>query len=295
MRVAAFAEWSFGRDMRLTQALGDMMAAEYSIRPHRLKSDVDLNRTVCAFSGPAPAVFAILELMTEMVFPTIDLQHHTGLHPRIGALDVCDLCVSPDDETGQIELEADIERYALFAVRRWSIPVVLTERSERTRPEQEILEMRRGGFGSLLERRLRSDYGPNQVHPLLGVLMIGQRPYNLRIEVQVESEATVCQELAEQLSSDNLNETAPFPGVAATTFFLPTLGRSILRLDLRLPDFVGVDELMDWIHHWLHQRGGGVKGAQWEGFVRSRDLEFARSVTTHEEQVLDGAMGDHAF
>lgn len=295
MRVAAFAEWSFGRDVRLTQAIGDMMAAEMSIRPHRLKSDVDLNRTVCAFSGLAPAVFGILELMTEMIFPSIDLQHHTGLHPRIGALDVCDLIVAPDTEANQIELEADIEKFAFFAVRRWSMPVVLTERSERLRPENEIIEMRSGGFGTLLERTIRSDYGPNQVHPLLGVLMIGQRPYNVRIEVQIEAGPLVCQELVDCLSSESLSESAPFPGVAAATYFLPTLGCSILQLDLRLPDFVSVDELMDWIHHWLHQHGGTVKGAQWEGFVRNKDLEFARSVTTHEEQILDGAMGDHAF
>src|SRR4030066_1446358 len=51
-------------------------------------SDLDHNRTVLTFVGPPDAVEQAAFLSIAKAAELIDLDHHTGEHPRIGATDV---------------------------------------------------------------------------------------------------------------------------------------------------------------------------------------------------------------
>src|SRR5512135_150590 len=52
-------------------------------------SDLDHNRTVVTFAGPPEAVEEAAFRAIQKAASLIDLDHHTGEHPRIGATDVC--------------------------------------------------------------------------------------------------------------------------------------------------------------------------------------------------------------
>jgi len=97
MRILTVPNWSFGRGPSLLGSLKEAMAwAEVSV--HYAASDYDHNRTVTAFSGTPAALEDALIRMAELVFGWVDLRGHDGVHPRVGALDVCPIvALDPDD------------------------------------------------------------------------------------------------------------------------------------------------------------------------------------------------------
>jgi glutamate formiminotransferase/formiminotetrahydrofolate cyclodeaminase len=140
-------------------------------------SDVDHNRTVLTFAGPPAAVeeaaFRAIRTASEL----IDLDAHTGEHPRIGATDVCpfvplsgitiDECVSMAKRLG--------ERVG----RELDIPVYLYE-AAATRPERVNLEnIRRGQYEALkaeieTDPARQPDFGPARLGKA-GATVIGAR------------------------------------------------------------------------------------------------------------------------
>ena len=48
----------------------------------------DAHRTVLTLIGPIEGVFAAIEALLDLALEHIDMRHHEGSHPRIGAIDV---------------------------------------------------------------------------------------------------------------------------------------------------------------------------------------------------------------
>ncbi|HXQ35554.1 MAG TPA: hypothetical protein VN843_16165, partial [Anaerolineales bacterium] len=78
-------------EARRPEVIDQIAAAITSVEGARLldrSSDLDHNRTVLTFAGPPEAVeeaaFRAIQTASEL----IDLNNHTGEHPRIGATDV---------------------------------------------------------------------------------------------------------------------------------------------------------------------------------------------------------------
>jgi glutamate formiminotransferase / formiminotetrahydrofolate cyclodeaminase len=140
-------------------------------------SDLDHNRTVLTFVGPPVAVEEAAFRSIAKAAELINLDHHTGEHPRIGATDVVPFvpisgltmqdCVQIANHLGQrvgVEL---------------NIPVYLYEEAA-TRPERTNLEnLRRGQYEALKQEmgvkpERDPDFGPKAVGPA-GATVIGAR------------------------------------------------------------------------------------------------------------------------
>jgi glutamate formiminotransferase/formiminotetrahydrofolate cyclodeaminase len=146
-------------------------------------SDLDHNRTVLTFAGSPvgveEAAFRAIKTASEL----IDLDQHTGAHPRLGATDVC-----PFVPLGSATMEdcvAIAQRLGQRVGSELGIPVYLYE-AAATRPERTNLEnIRKGQYEGLklalsgaegteeLERR-KPDYGPSKL-PKAGATVIGAR------------------------------------------------------------------------------------------------------------------------
>ncbi len=113
-------------------------------------SDADHNRTVLTFVGePEPveqAAFNAIKVAAQL----IDLDHHTGQHPRIGATDVCPFV--PVSGVTLEECVAMAKRVGQRVGDELGIPVYLYE-AAATRPERTNLEnIRRGPIRSIESR-----------------------------------------------------------------------------------------------------------------------------------------------
>jgi glutamate formiminotransferase len=136
--------FSEGRRPEVIAQIRDAIAAVESVHVLDVSSDPSHNRTVVTFVVGAEhavdAAFAGIRAARDL----IDLNHHTGEHPRIGAADVVPFIPleGATMEDGVAAARALGERVG----RELEIPVFLYERAA-TRPDRENLaDVRRGEF-----------------------------------------------------------------------------------------------------------------------------------------------------
>lgn len=178
--VECVPNFSEGRNPETINAIRDAIASAEGAVVLNVSSDADHNRTVVTFvAAPehaAEAAFRGIKKASEL----IDLNTHSGEHPRIGATDVCPF----------IPLEGASMEDCIVLARtlgervgnELGIPVFLYERAA-TRPDRtNLADIRRGEFElAKIEigkdpKRL-PDFGPNHVHATAGATVIGARPF----------------------------------------------------------------------------------------------------------------------
>ena len=110
-------------------------------------SDLDHNRTVLTFAGPPEAVEEAAFLAIKTASELIDLNLHSGQHPRIGATDVVPFV--PISDTTMDDCIAMAKRLGERVGGDLQIPVYLYE-AAATRPDRINLEnIRRGQYEGL--------------------------------------------------------------------------------------------------------------------------------------------------
>jgi len=167
-------------EARRPEVIDQIVAAIQSVSEVKLldrSSDLDHNRTVLTFAGsPAgveEAAFRAIKTASEV----IDLNQHTGEHPRIGATDVCPFV--PLSGVTMDDCIAIAKRLGERVGRELNIPVYLYE-DAATRPERANLENIRKGQYEGLKTEIESDpnrapdFGPAKLG-IAGATVIGAR------------------------------------------------------------------------------------------------------------------------
>lgn len=140
-------------------------------------SDLDHNRTVITFVGPPDEVEEAAFRSIQKAAQLINLDEHTGEHPRIGATDVV-----PFVPISDIEMKDCIEiakRLGQRVGNDLKIPVYLYEEAAVS-PERQNLENIRHGQYELLKSEIQTnpsrlpDFGPSQLGTA-GATVIGAR------------------------------------------------------------------------------------------------------------------------
>ncbi|TET81967.1 MAG: glutamate formimidoyltransferase [Anaerolineales bacterium] len=152
--------------------------------------DTDHNRSVVTFAGPpeavAQAAFSSIKVAAEL----IDLDHHQGEHPRIGATDVVPFV--PISGVTMAECVAMAHALGKRVGDELGIPVYLYEKAA-TRPDRVNLEdIRRGEYEGLKETigvdpDRAPDYGPNCLGTA-GATVIGARHPLIAFNVYLTTE-----------------------------------------------------------------------------------------------------------
>jgi glutamate formiminotransferase/formiminotetrahydrofolate cyclodeaminase len=167
-------------EARRPEVIDQIVAAITSVEGARLldrSSDLDHNRTVLTYAGSPEAVeeaaFRAIKTASEL----IDLNKHTGEHPRIGATDVCPFV--PLSGATMEDCIAMAKRLGERVGKELNIPVYLYE-AAATRPERTNLEnIRRGQYEGLKVEiesnpERKPDYGPAKLGSA-GATVIGAR------------------------------------------------------------------------------------------------------------------------
>lgn len=284
MRVLTVPNWSFGRDRSLLEKFQSVLEL-HRVEVHYLASDVDHNRTVSAFSGEHLDVSRALIDLCETAFPAIDLNRHTGVHPRIGALDVCPF-VAPWGCDAD-EMEAWVDQVGSEIADRFDVPVFLYEKSEKGRHEADLPALRKGGFGSLLGRELAPDFGPTAAHPRLGATILGWRDFLVAMNVDIDTvDVSYVRGLAKRARSLRAEGDPRFLGVRALGLPLPSRELCQLSLNLTLPDITPVDPIIEWVQEQCVAQGLRVVGPELVGVIRDLDMEHATRLPVKAEQVV---------
>ena len=162
-------------------------------------SDLDHNRTVLTFAGPPEAVEEAAFLSIKTASELIDLNLHSGQHPRIGATDVVPFV--PISDTTMEECIAMAKRLGERVGGDLQIPVYLYE-AAATRPDRMNLEnIRRGQYEGLkaeieTDPDRKPDFGPAKLGTA-GATVIGARNPLIAFNVYLTTaEVTIAKKIA---------------------------------------------------------------------------------------------------
>jgi glutamate formiminotransferase / 5-formyltetrahydrofolate cyclo-ligase len=178
--VECVPNFSEGRRREVVEEIMQAIASVTGVTLLDSEMDADHNRCVLTFAGEPEPVMEAAFRAVQKGSQLIDLNHHKGEHPRMGAADVV-----PFVPVEGLSLE-DCAELARQTGRRigeeLGIPVFLYE-AAATRPDRVILaDVRRGEFEGLRERigkdpARKPDFGPERSHATAGATAVGARRF----------------------------------------------------------------------------------------------------------------------
>jgi glutamate formiminotransferase/formiminotetrahydrofolate cyclodeaminase len=178
-RFESVPNFSEGRDAAKVESLAAEARAVPGVTVLDVEMNADHNRCVISLVGEGPALVEADLRMIRKAIATIDLTHHQGEHPRMGAADVVPfipLGAATMDEAVQLSLD--------LAQRVWTelqLPVYLYGTAARRPERADLAAVRKGEFEGIRDTIANDparapDFGPPKVHPTAGIVAIGARP-----------------------------------------------------------------------------------------------------------------------
>ena len=266
MLVESVPNYSEGRRPEVVDRLAGAIAATRGAYLLDRTSDVSHNRSVLTLAGEAGPVEAALESTIEVAIREIDMERHTGEHPRIGAVDVI-----PFVPLGDTTIDDCVGLARTFGHRiaeRFELPVYLYARAAMRPDRVRLVDVRRGGYEGLRDEIGRPgrepDFGPARTHPRAGAVAVGARPFLIAWNINLES-ADV--ELAKRIARRVRESGGGLPAVQANGFMIEELGCA--QVSMNLLDFATTPIWRAWeaVRELAVEEGIGLRESELIGLA----------------------------
>ncbi|MBW2072951.1 MAG: glutamate formimidoyltransferase [Deltaproteobacteria bacterium] len=185
--VECVPNFSEGRRPEVIEAIVEPLRKKKGCWLVDYRADQDHNRLVATVVGaPAAVEDAVLEA-ARVAIAKIDLESHSGGHPRIGAVDVI-----PFVPLRNISMEECVSRSRSFGSRYYEetgVPVYFYEEAA-LRPDRRKLETIRKGQYEALKAEVskperQPDVGEARLHATAGATVIGARKFLVAFNVNL--------------------------------------------------------------------------------------------------------------
>ncbi len=232
--VEAVPNFSEGRRIEVVDKLAAAVQAFPGAHLLDRTSDASHNRSVLTIAGEPAAVLEALERTVAVAVSEIDMEHHVGEHPRIGAVDVVPFVpLAGATMADCIELA---RTFGAAVAERFSIPVYLYGEAATSPARQRLAYVRRGQYEGLKthigEPDRAPDFGPVKVHATAGAMAVGARPFLIAYNINLDSRDV---ELAKRIARRIRESSGGLPRVQANGFWIEELG--LAQVSMNLLDF----------------------------------------------------------
>ena len=245
--------FSEGRDAAVIDAIGAALAAHARVLD--LHTDADHNRSVFTLVGDEDELVEALVAGIGVAKERIDLSAHDGAHPRIGAADVVPFVpLRPED----------LERARAAALRagdrigtELELPVFVYDP-----PARGPAFYRRPGLQERIDAgEVTPDFGPSQLHPTAGGVILGARRPLIAFNVNLRGDLSVAREVAALVREKG----GGFPGVRALGLDLPRQGLVQVSMNVEDWEAAALHDIVARIEQEATARGGEVVGSELVG------------------------------
>lgn len=204
--VECIPNFSEARRPEVVAEIIDAVAAVPGVTVLDHHSDVDHNRTVLTFIGNPDAVEQAAYVGIAKAAKLIDLNVHTGEHPRIGATDVVPFV--PISGVTMVECVEMARRLAKRVSDTLGIPVYLYEEAATRADRRNLEDIRKGEFEGLkseiaTDPYREPDFGPKVLGPA-GATVVGARQvliaYNIFLTT---SDVSIAEKIARRVRNSS--------------------------------------------------------------------------------------------
>jgi glutamate formiminotransferase len=245
--------FSEGRDRATIDAIANALAQHARLLD--VHADADHNRSVFTLVGSEDELVEALVAGVLVARERIDLSGHEGAHPRIGAADVVPFVPIRPSDLERAERAARV-------LGELGLPVFLY-----APPARGPAFYRRGGSTELARRlesgELMPDFGPAELHPRAGAVLVGARPPLIAFNVNLRAPLDVAREVAAVVRESG----GGFRGLRALGFDLPRAGLVQVSMNVEDWEAAPLGEVVARIAAETERRGGEVVGSELVGLM----------------------------
>ena len=266
--IEAVPNISEGRRVEVVRAAIEAIEAVPHVRVLDWSSDASHNRSVITMAGEADPLRAAVLRLFEVAVKRIDLRRHSGVHPRIGAVDVV-----PFVPLGGVSMEACIElahATGRDVAERLHLPILLYE-AAATAPARRLLEhVRRGQFEGLAARLAQPvwapDYGPRRPHPSAGAAAIGARGPLVAFNVNLASRNL---DAARRIARTVRASGGGLPHLKAMGVHLSSAPRDTVQVSMNLTDYrkTPLSAVLERVSLEAEREGVEIAGTELVGLI----------------------------
>jgi glutamate formiminotransferase len=238
-------------------------------------TDPDHNRSVLTLAGQADQVAEAALALARAALTAIDLWGHSGVHPRLGAVDVVPFVPLEPGDTGStagpqgLEGAGEVARaWGERAAKELGVPVFFYGAADPA--GRALPDLRRTAF-----RERRPDFGPSEPHPTAGAMAVGARPVLVAINCELaagggglEADLAVARAVAREVRERD----GGLPGVRALGFALESKGRAQVSMNLTDLASTGVEAACESVRREATERGGDVTAVELVGLLPAAEL-----------------------
>ena len=273
--VECVPNFSEGRDPQKVEAIIQALLAGPDVYLLDKEMDADHNRCVITLVGTREQIGEAALRGIGRAVELIDLNHHQGAHPRLGATDVVPFVpisgVTIDDCIRIAEWVAE------EAWRHFRVPTYLYEAASR-KPERKNLEnIRRGQFEGVREEvrtnpERQPDFGEAELHPTAGATVVGARKFLIAYNINLNTAEVG---LAKTIAKEIRASSGGFPCVKAMGVDL--VARGLAQVSMNLTDFetTSIGTVFDAVTREAANAGVTVVGSEIVGLIPRKALEDA--------------------
>lgn len=264
--VETVPNFSEGRDLAKVERIVAAFRGKVGVTLLDYQTDEDHNRSVItAVGAPAAIKEAVLEAIGIAV-EVIDMTHHQGQHPRMGAVDVVPFIPI---RNMTIEEAVEISReVAREAAAKYNLPVFLYEASASRAERRNLSDIRKGQFEGMAEKikhpDWRPDYGPAQIHPTAGVAAIGARMPLVAFNVNLGTDRL---EIADSIARKVRHLSGGFRYCKALGIELKDRGMVQVSMNLTNTSKTSIYRVLEMIRVEARRYGVNVVGSEIVGLV----------------------------
>jgi glutamate formiminotransferase/formiminotetrahydrofolate cyclodeaminase len=290
--VECIPNFSEGRDEAKVEQLVVAIRSVPGVVMLDREMDASHHRSVLTFAGEPEAVLEAAFRAAQKAVELIDLNTHSGEHPRMGAIDVL-----PFVPIKGVSMEHCVElarRAGERIARELKVPVYLYEKAA-TRPDRvNLADVRRGEFEGLRQEieinpARQPDFGEAKIHPTAGAVAVGARPPLIAYNVNL---ATTDLSIAKKIAKAVRGRDGGLQYVKALGFELKERGQ--VQVSMNLVNYEGspIFRAFEMVKREAERYGVAVASSEIVGLVPQAALNacsefYLRLENFSDNQVLE--------
>ncbi len=193
---------SEGKDMEKIKAITNEAKSTKGVYLLDVYTGDSTNRTVLTLAGNPDAIKKAIYKIFEKTSELIDMRKHRGVHPRIGAVDVCPFIPVRDMTMEEcIDIARDVGKKV---AEELSIPIYLYGESATSEKRKNLSNIRKGEYEGLKEKlknpEWKPDFGEAKFNEKSGASIIGARDFLIAFNINLNTkEKKIANVIAEKI------------------------------------------------------------------------------------------------
>ena len=234
--IECIPNFSEGRDSKIVKSIVDAAARAEGVKILDFSMDSDHNRSVLTFIGSPEATLRGAIAACDRTAELIDMRRHSGVHPRIGAVDVVPFV--PLEGADMSDAVETAHRFGHMFSRKNNVPVYFYGEAALDQERKKLADIRRGQYEGLRDKMSDPAWVPDispdgpAFNPRLGATAVGARKPLIAFNINLKSNDI---KLARDIAGSIRHSSGGFKHVQALGVLLES--KNIAQVSMNLTDY----------------------------------------------------------